>query len=166
MEDVIRKGTLDDAAAMARIYNHYVAVSTVIFSNKQLSDSEMCEKLLPIVEDGYPFYVYERGGVVTGYIYAHAWQPDEVYAHTWELAVYVDKDCRGDGVGSRLLERLVDACREDGRVRELIACVTEGNAASERLHKAAGFERVSRFVGVGYKFGKWLNDVHYQLYVG
>ncbi len=160
---MIRKGTLDDAADMAAIYNHYVATSTVIFSNKQLTSGEMRTKLEPLVADGYPFWVWEVDGVVRGYIYAHPWQPDEVYCHTWEIAVYVDKDCRGMRVGHQLLDALVKSCREEERVRVLISCITEGNVASERLHEGFGFKRVSRFEGVGYKFGEWLNDVHYQL---
>ena len=59
-------------------------------------------------------------------------------------------------------ERAIEECRRDG-YHALIACITEGNAASDALHLRLGFKRVSRFEKVGLKFGRWLDVVDYEL---
>ena len=70
---------------MARIFNHYVATSTVIFSNDILSAERMADKIRPVC-GRFPFFVSvdDATGEVMGYCYAHLWQPDPVYGRTWE----------------------------------------------------------------------------------
>jgi phosphinothricin acetyltransferase len=49
----------------------------------------------------------------------------------------------------------------------MIAVVGDsGNAASIRLHQAAGFALVGTFKDVGYKFGRWLDTVLMQRALG
>lgn len=160
---MIREGNICDAAAIAAIYNEYVETSNVIFSEIVLSPSEMREKIQRLgLSVDYPFFVAEDNGEVAGYAYAHAWQPDPVYRYAWELTIYLSPDHCGKGYGTRLVEALVAKCREMG-AHALIADITEGNTASERLFTKAGFKCVGIVPEVGYKFGEWHNDAFYQL---
>jgi len=69
----IRAGRIEDAAAMADIYNYYVRTSPVIFSNKELSAKEMAEKLRRLgAGDRFPFLVAEEDGMLSGYAYLHS----------------------------------------------------------------------------------------------
>lgn len=160
---MIRRGNLDDAASMAEIYNHWVRTSPVIFSDIVLSAGDMRAKLVRL-EAGtrFPFIVAEDHGRVAGYAYAHHWQPDPVYDLTWELTMYLDLRARGAGLGSAMMARLLDECRHGG-AHTLIACVTEGNAACEKMLVNAGFKVAGRLPQVGYKFGQYYTDVIYQL---
>lgn len=82
---MIRPGNTSDSQAIADIYNHYVATSNVIFSCLQLSAKEMALKLERLeVGSRFPFIVAEEEGRVVGYAYAHYYQPDPVYAQSWE----------------------------------------------------------------------------------
>jgi len=45
----------------------------------------------------------------------------------------------------------------------LIACITEGNDASNSLHLGLGFKQVSHFEKVGMKFGRWLDVLDFEL---
>lgn len=160
---MIRKGNLDDAAQMAEIYNHYVRTSTVIFSNIQLSAEDMRVKLKRLnVGSEFPFFVDEADGHINGYCYAHLWHPDPVYGGTWELTMYLAPDSCGHGLGTRLMDALIEACRAGG-AHSLISCVTGGNEPCEKMHIAAGFNVAGNLRGVGYKFGQRLDDVFYQL---
>ena len=58
--------------------------------------------------------------------------------------------------------KLIDECRQKG-FHALIACITEGNEASNILHEKLGFKQVSRFEKVGLKFDRWLDVVDYEL---
>lgn len=160
---MIRNGELNDAAAMAEIFNHYVRTSPVIFSNFTLSEAEMCEKLTRLgVGERFPFFVSEADGAVVGYAYAHLWQPDPVYGRTWELTIYLAPQACRHGLGTRLLAALVDACRKQG-AHTLVSCISQGNVACEQMHLRAGFKQAGVLMGVGYKFGRYYNDVFYQL---
>jgi phosphinothricin acetyltransferase len=48
----------------------------------------------------------------------------------------------------------------------MIAGVDADNAGSLRFHERLGFERVGRFTGVGFKFGRWLDLVFLQRTLG
>lgn len=157
----LRRGTIDDAAAMAKIFNYYVATSTVIFSNHQLSADEMADRLRSII-DRYPFIVAESDEHVTGYCFCHAWHPDPVYSRTWEITIYIDHQSTSQGIGSQLLNEII----REARLRNahtLISCITAGNIACEKLHTNAGFRLNGLFPQVGFKFGTYLDDAIYQL---
>lgn len=159
----IRTGCMADAADMARIYDYYVAESEVIFSNRLLDAIEMRDKLERLgVGERFPFLIAEAHGKVTGYAYAHLWQPDPVYGGTWELTMYLDHECRGMGIGTALMDRLVEECRKGG-AHMLLSCVTQGNQACERMCARAGFKLAGVLPETGFKFGRYLNDALYYL---
>lgn len=158
----IRPAKTSDAESIAAIYNRYITRSTATFEVDTLSVAEM-EARIRAIAASHPYYIYEAEGRVAGYCYAHPWKERAAYAHTWETTVYVAPEQRGHGIGSQLMRRLIADCRERGLCRSLIACITGNNEASIAMHERLGFERVSHFKKVGYKFGQWLDIVDYQL---
>ena len=48
-------------------------------------------------------------------------------------------------------------------VRTLIAVIDSENIASIKFHEQFGFRLAGKLKNVGYKFGKWLDIVYYQL---
>ncbi len=160
---MIRNGSPEDAAAMAAIYNHYVETSPVIFSERTLSPEEMKAKIERLIPDGkFPFLVSEENGIVTGYCYAHLWQPDPVYARSWEVTIYLAPGAGGKGTGTALLRRLVDECRTGG-CHTLVSFITLGNRPCERIHQKTGFTLAGIVRQAGYKFGEYHSDAIYQL---
>ena len=73
-----------------------------------------------------------------------------------------ERKSRGAGIGRKLTEKLVDECRKRG-YRALIACITDGNQASIKLHEKLGFKKVSHFEKVGIKFGGELDVIDLEL---
>ena len=159
---MIREGTINDAAEMVKIFNHYVATSTVIFSERQLSADEFLPKLDGVVGE-FPFYIAEaEDGTMIGYCYAHRWMPDPVYGRSWEVTIYLNHNFLGQGYGRRLLDIVIEESRQKG-AHSLVSFITGGNAPCESLHKACGFEVCGVIKEAGYKFGQYLDDVVYQL---
>lgn len=157
----IRKGTLDDCAGMARIFNHYVRTSDVIFSEHELSEEEMRRKMAPVA-GRFPFLVAVEDGRVIGYCYAHPWQPDPVYRFTLELTEYLDHEVMNRGLGTKMLRMIIDQCRAEG-FHSVVSAVTGGNIPCERMHEKLGFRVVGVVRDSGFKFGRFLDDVFYQL---
>jgi len=72
-----------------------------------------------------------------------------VYAGVAEVSVYVGAEARGQGIGSLLMEALVDESEKHG-LWTLQAGIFDGNVASVSLHEKHGF----RVVGVRRRLGK------------
>lgn len=83
------------------------------------------------------------------------------YKYTVEHSVYVDKDCRGHGVGSLLLAAIIDRARQQD-YHTLIGGIDADNAVSIALHTRFGFEFCGRVRHAGFKFGRWLDLDFYQ----
>lgn len=159
----IRPVNIADADAITKIYNHYIKTTTITFETQPLSSQEMTSRIKDISAH-YPYFVYERDGKILGYCYAHLWKDRAAYSKTLETTIYIDKDAVHQGIGSLMVKHLIHLCREQG-FHALIACITDGNEASIKMHEQLGFKPVSCFKEVGYKFGRWLDvvDLEYQL---
>ncbi|MCR2814579.1 GNAT family N-acetyltransferase [Microbacterium jiangjiandongii] len=85
----------------------------------------------------------DDGGRVLGWAAAAPVSAREAYRGVVEHSVYVLRAARGRGVGRLLLSAFVDAAEAAG-VWTIQASVFPENAASLRLHEAAGFRIVGR----------------------
>ena len=157
----IRPVTTADAEALLNIYRYYVERTAISFEWETPSLEEFRVRIANTLKQ-YPYLAAVQEGRIAGYAYAHHWQPDPVYAATWELTMYLDHENLGLGIGSAMLRRLIDDCRRQG-AHVLLSCVTEGNAACESMCRRAGFTRIGSIPETGYKFGRYLNDVIYTL---
>lgn len=157
----IRTVRLSDATAIAEIYKYYVEQTTVSFEVDAPTADEMAERIRTISAH-HPYFVYEQDGRILGYCYVHPWKDREAYCHTMETTIYLVPEAKGQGIGTRLMQTLLDACRKCD-YRALIACITAENEASVAFHKRFGFEQASYFKQVGQKFGRWLDVVDYEL---
>ena len=113
-----------------------------------------------------PYLVAELEGAVRGYAYAAPYHRRPAYHHTVEISVYVDREAVGRGLGTALLDRLIQACTKAG-LRQMVAVIGEtANPASIRLHERAGFHHVGNLRSVGFKHGQWLDTVVMQRTLG
>lgn len=149
----------DDAAAIAAIYKPFVEATTISFETTAPSADEMCERLLHLPFAGF---VCEGDEGILGYCYAHPWKERPAYCRTLETSLYLAPHAQGRGIGRRLMEALIPACRAWG-AHVLIACITAENTRSCRFHETLGFRKVSHFHAVGYKFDRPLDVVDYEL---
>ena len=150
-----------DAEALRRIYNVEVQESTVTFD---LVPRSLAEQVAWIDEHsgGHPAIVaVGDDDAVVGFASLTPYRPRPAYAPTVEDSVYVDRDCRGAGLGKLLLAELVELARDHG-FHSVIARIVGGHAASIALHEACGFEQVGVEREVGRKFGRWLDVVLMQ----
>jgi L-amino acid N-acyltransferase len=150
-----------DAEALRTIYNVEVQESTVTFD---LVPRSLAEQVAWIDEHsgGHPAIVAVRDDdSVVGFASLTPYRPRPAYAPTVEDSVYVDRGCRGEGIGKLLLAQLVDLARDHG-FHSVIARIVGGHEASIALHEACGFEQVGIEREVGRKFNRWLDVVLMQ----
>lgn len=161
MNGFIRPVRLDDAERIASIYNIYVSQTTITFETEPVS-TEVMRGRIDAIASAFPYFVYEYSGEVLGYCYAHLWKDKEAYSKTLETTVYVAPEAGHKGIGTQLMNHLIEECRSRG-FHALIACITDGNLPSLRLHHHLGFRQVSRFSEVGRKFDRWLDVIDLEL---
>ncbi len=152
----IRDAGEADLEAIRDIYNHAVEHTTAIW-NEVLIDVDNRRAWLELRRaKGFPVLVAERAGKVAGYASYGDWRAFDGYRHTVEHSVYVDKDCRGAGIGKLLMQALVDHARGNDK-HVMIAAIEAENQPSIALHERLGFRLVGIHQEVGIKFGRWLD---------
>src|SRR5687767_12528545 len=102
MDESIRNATLDDAADIAEIYNHFVLTSTITFEEEPVPAVAMARRVADIQADSLPWVVATRGHQLTGFAYASKWETRAGYRFSHEVTVYVRAGFGNAGIGSRL----------------------------------------------------------------
>ena len=164
----IRPATSADIPAIAAIYGDAVLNGTASWEVEPPGDAEMLRRLEAILAGGYPYLVAARDGQLLGYAYASAYRPRPAYRSTVENSIYIAPGAQGSGVGSALLAALIDDCTIRG-FRQMIAVIGDGTGASigsRRLHERAGFRLIGVAEKVGFKHGRWLDQMLMQKELG
>lgn len=162
-EYMIRTVTSDDAESILAIYNQYIINSVASFEVEPLTLESMRNRIIGISSE-YPYFVDESNGEITGFCYAHPWKERAAYKYTLESTIYIAPKYIRKGIGMRLMNKLIDCCRQHG-YHSIIACITGNNTASIALHEALGFSQASHFKNVGIKFDQQLDVLDYQLII-
>ena len=158
---VIRPYSPADIPAVTRIYCHYVRDTVITFETEEPSESEMASRFATIAGKGHPLLIAERNAEVVGYAYASTYRPREAYRFTCEDSIYLAPDAVGQGLGGKLLARVIEDSAKAG-LKQMLAVITAERANSIRLHEKHGFRFIGRFEALGYKFDRWLDIVHLQ----
>jgi phosphinothricin acetyltransferase len=156
-ELTICDASLDDAAAIAEIYAHYVLESTATFETVPPDEVESRRRLGEHIAHGYPFLVTrDDEGRVLGFGFAQRYGPRAGYRFSVETTIYVRPDSIGRGIGSGLLNTLLMECEKRG-FRQAFAVIAASEPTSVVLHARAGFFPVGTLAAAGWKHGQWLD---------
>ena len=160
----IRPATVADLDSVTDIYADAVTQGTASYELEPPSRTEMGVRFDTLIAGGFPYLVAEKDGTVLGYAYAGAFRPRPAYRFIVEDSVYVAPAAKGQGVGLKLMQSLIEAVTTAG-FRQIIAVIGDGrpDSASVRLHEKLGFRHSGRLEGSGYKHGRWLDTVFMQL---
>jgi phosphinothricin acetyltransferase len=157
----IRAATAADLPGAAAIYDEQVRTGISTF-DLEPPPASYWQHHLDSTEPGDHFLVADDDGDIVGFAYSSAYRPRPAYRLTRETSVYLSERARGQGLGRRMYDDLLDRCRADG-IHVVLALVAQPNPASDALHAACGFERLGTMREVGWKFDRWLDTAWYQL---
>ena len=158
---IIRPAVLADCASISAIYNHYVLTSTCTFREEPETVAERERWLGEHTGSHVAIVAEEPDGTIAGWASLSRFHERSAYRFTAEDSVYLRDDCRGRGLGTRLLAELMVSARQGG-FRCVIASITAEQDASLALHRRFGFTDAARLRQVGLKFGRWLDVVYLQ----
>jgi len=102
--------------------------------------------------------VAKRGEAIVGWAALSPVSRREVYAGVAEVSVYVAKSVRGEGVGTALLQALIESSENAG-LWTLQASMFPENKVSVALHKACGFRIVGEQKKIARHHGVWHDTI-------
>lgn len=151
------------ASAILAIFNDAILHSTALYDYKPRT-MEMMTAWFGVKSKGnFPVIGIENdSGELMGFGSYGTFRAWPAYKYSVEHSVYVDARFRGQGIGKRLLQEIIGAAqKQDYHV--LVGGIDSSNTVSIRLHEAVGFTYSGTIHQAGFKFGRWLDLVFYQL---
>ena len=174
---VVRPARVADAEAIRTIYNHEVLSTTATFDlvPRSLEDQQQwlaarSGAFTAIVAvylagegdaaDG-PDRTDGTDGEVVGFAALSPYRERAAYRTSVEDSVYVRRDRGGQGIGTLLLDELLDIAEGSG-FHSVFARIEASGEASRALHARCGFGLVGIEREVGRKFNRWLDVIIMQ----
>ena len=132
-----RPARLQDAEAIARIYNEGIADRVATFETRMRTAADVRAWF-----DGvHPLVAVELQSDVIAFAATFPYRPRACYDGIAEASLYVARAARGHGAGKKALNALIDAAAEAG-FWKLVSRVCLENDASRNLCRKLGFREV------------------------
>lgn len=160
---MIRPVKIEDAQAIADIYNYYILSSVATFEEIVIDAEEIKKRILAVTQK-YPWIVYEVDGEIIGYAYACEWRSRFAYRFAVESTVYLKPETTKKGIGSLLYKELIKLLITTN-FHTILGCISLPNKPSVVLHEKFGFKKVAHFTEAGLKFNKWVDVGFWELIV-
>ena len=161
----VRDAQAADAAAIARLYNHFIPTRTIAWTETEDTVGERIAWLKRQRAQGFPVLVAELDGSVVGFA-AYGYFRDSKkwpgYSGTVEHTIHIEEGHWGRGIGRALMNGLFDHARAAG-IHVMVGAIDGENPESIAFHERLGFVEVARMPEVGRKFGRWLDLILMQL---
>ncbi len=148
---------------MLAILNEVIVHSTAIYDYAPRTPAMMQAWFDAKEKGSYPVIgLIDDGDTLAGFATYGPFRNWPAYKYTVEHSIYIEKSYRGRGLGKVLLPAIMDAAR-DQQYHVMIGGIDGSNAASIALHEKFGFTKCAEIRQAGFKFGRWLDLVLYQL---
>jgi phosphinothricin acetyltransferase len=158
----LRQAEEADVPAILDIYNEAIVNTTAVYHYEPQTLDNRLQWFSDKRESGWPVIVLEERGRVAGFATYGPFRAWPAYKYTIEHSVYVHRDCRGRGFGEALLRELIRLAEASGYAT-FVAGIDATNESSIELHRKLGFAYSGTVRRAGFKFGRWLDLVFYQL---
>lgn len=159
---MIRPMEEKDLPEVNEIYNYAILNTTALYKEKPETLEQRNEWYVQKLQKKDPMFVYEENQKVIGFVTYSQFRPYAAYRYTVEHSVYVHQDHQQKGIGTKLMKHIIDVANKNN-IKTMVACIDDDNKGSIIAHEKLGFYFAGRIKNSGYKFGRWLSIVYYQL---
>lgn len=161
----IRRAVIDDVQDCLNIYNYEVEHGVATLDLEPRTLEEWHEWYNAHSDEHHPIIVGTIDDVVVGYASLSPYRLKDAFKSTVELSIYIHQDYRGQGVATRLMERILEMAKADTMIHNVVSVITAGNEGSTKLHNRFGFTYCGLTPEVGFKHGKYQDTETYVLLV-
>jgi L-amino acid N-acyltransferase YncA len=154
LKPAARKATVSDIPAIVNIYNQGIEDRIATFETRRRTP----EDIQKWFDGRHPIVVVEEDRRVIGFAATYPSSARECYAGITEFSVYVERNCRGQGIGKMAMMELL-AAAEKGGFWKLLSRVFPENEISLRLLRSLGFREVGIYEKHAQLDGVWRDVV-------
>jgi phosphinothricin acetyltransferase len=160
---LIRRATLDDAAAIAAIWNPYIRDTAVTFNPVEKSGPEVAQMIADRDRLGHATFVAVAGDIIGFATYAQ-FRGGAGYATCMEHSILLAPAAHGQGAGRGLITAICDHARSAG-AHQMIAGVSAENPDGVAFHARMGFAEIAWVPQAGRKFDRFIDLVLMQKFL-
>ena len=159
---MIREAARKDLTDILEIYNDAILNTTAIYDYKVHTLEERTQWYERKKQAGYPLLVFAENNKAVAFATFGPFRDWPAYKYTIEHSIYVNKDYRNRGIATKLMKEIIKIANER-EYATLVAGIDSANEGSIEMHEKMGFKFSGTIKKAGFKFGKWLDLVFYQL---
>jgi len=163
MDCAVREVRPADAAAIAEIFNYFVATSFAAFPQQPVDDTFL-DRLLQMTA-GLPVYVIESPQQrIIGFALLRPFEYGDTLSRTAEIVIFIRPEYTRNGLGQRVLRIMEEAARVRG-IDTLLGCASSLNLPSIKFQEKNGYSICGLFKRVGRKFDRDYDVVWLQKFL-
>ena len=159
---IIREAKTSDLEKITEIYNKAILNTVATFDIHPKTVNERMDWFNKHFIDNLPVFIMEIEKGVCGWISLSKLFDKCAYNNTTEISIYVDELSRGKGIGTKLMEHLLNDVRMKKSCHTIVARIASENKESIKLHLNCGFKLAGELKEVGYKFDRYIDVQFYQ----
>jgi L-amino acid N-acyltransferase YncA len=159
---IVCEAAITDYDAVFAIYSYYIEHSNNNWRYQPKPFDQFKTDLDEYKLTGRPAFVAKQNNRIVGYGALHDFRSADGYWPCVENSIYVHPNVRGFGIGSLLMNALIDQANSC-RLWSIIAAIDSANEGSIRFHERFGFKICGRLNNIGEKGHQALSAVFMQL---
>lgn len=137
---IIRDALEADLPAIIEIYNESIPSGRSTADTVPIAVEERVEWFREFDSAKRPIWVAEESRTIIGCVYLSSFYGGRpAYDRTAEISTYIRSSSQGQGVGTLLKQKMIEACPRLG-VDNLISMYFDHNEVTKRLNQKFGFE--------------------------
>lgn len=144
----IRDASETDRESITLLFNRFVRESFAAYSEKEFDRRQMDG----LFQSARIFKVLTDEEHIVGFGFNRPYREFENFSHVGMLTYFIQPEYTGKGLGTRLLNILIEEGRQQGNTN-FVAHISSKNEQSLAFHKKHDFVECGRLRNMGYKFG-------------
>ena len=159
---IVRAARPDDAPGILAIQNPVIRDTAITFNPVEKTEADIASAITSA-----PCFLVAQddAGAIAGFVSYDQFRKGVGYARCMEHSILLAPQARGQGIGRLLMEAALAHARRAG-VGSMWAGVSGENPAGVTFHARIGFDEVARLPRVGFKFGRWMDLILMQKWLG
>jgi len=163
MQLTFRALKTSDIETVLEIYNFHISNGFANFEEKPFLYNDFFDLCQDITNSKLPFIICSFDKKIIGFAYLNKFRNKSGYKYSFENSIYLDNNYAGKGIGSRLLEELINISSKNLKIRNIIAVIGGKNPESSiQIHKKNGFVIIGTLKNIGFKKKEWLDAIYMQ----
>jgi L-amino acid N-acyltransferase YncA len=151
----IRQALITDLKSIRDIYNHGIEDRIATLETDSKDDAYMKE-WFEKHNGRYKVIVAEMNGVIAGWASLNSYNNRCAYEGVADISVYISREYRGKGVGSKLLNEL-ESIAKSNTFHKMVLFTFPFNKLGQGLYKKMGFREVGIFREQGILYGEYVD---------